>query len=118
MYLRNLVCPFLLRVSLHTLICACTCACACACVCVCQAPSGSVDQNATGTLDVDTERDRDAEALHQKQLAITRELESRGLIDDQVYRGQAGYTKFVKKQDDEHGAKYRCVMGTSHRHTE
>jgi len=72
-----------------------------------QAAAGSADQNATATLDIDTERDRDAEALHQKQLRITRELEAKGIVDDQVYRGQAGYTKFVKKQDDEHGAKFR-----------
>ena len=74
-----------------------------------QAASGSSDQNATGTLDVDTERDRDAEALLQKQIAVTKELEARGLVDDQIYRGQAGYTKFVRKEDEERGAKYRYV---------
>lgn len=63
--------------------------------------------DATKVLEIDTERDRDAEALYQKQLQITKELQEAGKLDDNTYRGQAGYTKFIISKDAEHGSKFR-----------
>lgn len=57
--------------------------------------------NATYESNVDTEHDRDARAIMEKNLALNKTNE---VEDSKVYRGQAGYKNYVKKDDAQVGA--------------
>lgn len=49
--------------------------------------------DATHTSEVDTATDKDARALLEKNIKLNEE----GVVGDKVYRGQAGYKNFIKK---------------------
>eukprot|EP00696_Hemimastix_kukwesjijk_P012831 gnl/Hemi2/26153_TR8779_c0_g2_i1.p1 gnl/Hemi2/26153_TR8779_c0_g2~~gnl/Hemi2/26153_TR8779_c0_g2_i1.p1 ORF type:complete len:248 (+),score=58.65 gnl/Hemi2/26153_TR8779_c0_g2_i1:38-781(+) len=65
------------------------------------ATNTSAVDNATRVLDVETAHDRDGEAVYKRSLEIAKSLE--GKEDDKVYRGQAGYAQYTKKNERYHG---------------
>nr|NP_001027830.1 zinc finger protein 183 [Ciona intestinalis]AAR97527.1 zinc finger protein 183 [Ciona intestinalis] len=60
--------------------------------------SGPDDMGATKIFELDTSKDRDAQAVFERAQKLQEELKS-GEADDKVYRGAAGYRKFIKPKD-------------------
>lgn len=56
--------------------------------------------DATHTSEIDTETDRDARAILERNIKINEE----GSVNDKLYRGQAGYKNFIKKDATQIGA--------------
>lgn len=62
---------------------------------------GSRDMGATATSQIETSKENDATAIYEKSLQIDKE--TRGQVDDKVYRGMNNYSKFYEKKDTTHG---------------
>jgi len=58
---------------------------------------GPDDMGATATVQIDTELDRDEQAVFERAQAINKE--TKGKEEDNIYRGQAGYTQYTEKKD-------------------
>ena len=56
---------------------------------------------ATATLEVDTAFDRDARAIHEKNVAINEGGRINDGPEEKVYRGQAGYTNYLKRSQED-----------------
>jgi len=59
--------------------------------------TGPEDMGATATVEIETALDRDAQAIFERSKEINKEL--KGKAEDNIYRGQSGYTQYVEKKD-------------------
>ncbi|KAG7172589.1 E3 ubiquitin-protein ligase RNF113A-like [Homarus americanus] len=62
---------------------------------------GPKDMGATSTIQFETEKDRDAQAIYERTLEVNKE--TRGQMDDKIYRGLNNYSQFYEKKDTAQG---------------
>lgn len=65
-------------------------------------PAGLSDMGATLTLETETEQDRDQRAVMERAQKMNQEL--KGKEEDNIYRGQNNYTKYIEGKETSQGS--------------